>query len=213
MNTTDSMATTTEFLVRKDQLSTTTVRTTPAGAMPGGQVRVAISRFALTSNNITYAAFGDAMRYWDFFPTGNAATGCLPVWGFAEVAESRHEAVQPGERVYGYFPLADELIVQPARANAAGFLDGAEHRRALHTIYNHYARCSADPGYRAEREAEQALTQRTGGQVHRVSPAEALGRLVTLDEVGALAAFLVSPAASGMTGQTIYVDAGCHAMA
>ena len=31
-----------------------------------------------------------------------------------------------------------------------------EHRRALHTIYNHYARCSADPGYRAEREAEQA---------------------------------------------------------
>lgn len=28
-------------------------------------------------------------------------------------------------------------------------------------------------------ELEQALTQRTGGQVHRVSPAEALGRLVT----------------------------------
>ena len=40
---------------------------------------------------------------------------------------------------------------------AQRFLDGTEHRRALHTIYNHYARCSADPGYRAEREAEQAL--------------------------------------------------------
>ena len=38
-----------------------------------------------------------------------------------------------------------------------------------------------------------------------------LGRLVTLDEVGALASFLVSPAASGMTGQTLYVDAGDHA--
>jgi enoyl-[acyl-carrier protein] reductase I len=40
-----------------------------------------------------------------------------------------------------------------------------------------------------------------------------LGRLVTLDEIAQLCAFLCSPASSGMTGQTIYVDAGCHAMA
>jgi enoyl-[acyl-carrier protein] reductase I len=40
-----------------------------------------------------------------------------------------------------------------------------------------------------------------------------LGRLVTLDEIAHLAAFLCSDAASGMTGQTIYVDAGCHAVA
>ena len=117
------------------------------GSRPRGrrEARLRIERVALTANNITYAAFGDAMHYWDFFPTGDAATGCLPVWGFGEAAESRHEAVKVGERFYGYFPLADELIVQPARANAGGFIDGAEHRRALHTIYNHYARCSADP--------------------------------------------------------------------
>lgn len=41
----------------------------------------------------------------------------------------------------------------------------------------------------------------------------ALGRLVTLDEIAQLSAFLCSPAATGMTGQTIFVDAGCHAMA
>lgn len=40
----------------------------------------------------------------------------------------------------------------------------------------------------------------------------ALRRLVTLEEIGALTAFLASDAASGMTGQTLYVDAGCHAM-
>lgn len=40
----------------------------------------------------------------------------------------------------------------------------------------------------------------------------ALGRLVTLDEIGGLAAFLATDAARGMTGQTLYVDAGCHAM-
>lgn len=40
-----------------------------------------------------------------------------------------------------------------------------------------------------------------------------LGRLVTLEEIARLNAFLCSDAASGMTGQTIFVDAGCHAVA
>ena len=40
-----------------------------------------------------------------------------------------------------------------------------------------------------------------------------LGRLVTLEEIANLCTFLCSDAASGMTGQTIYVDAGCHAVA
>jgi enoyl-[acyl-carrier protein] reductase I len=40
-----------------------------------------------------------------------------------------------------------------------------------------------------------------------------LGRLVTLDEIARLCVFLCCDAASGMTGQTIYVDAGCHAVA
>lgn len=40
-----------------------------------------------------------------------------------------------------------------------------------------------------------------------------LKRLVTLEEIANLAVFLCSDASSGMTGQTIYVDAGCHAVA
>lgn len=40
-----------------------------------------------------------------------------------------------------------------------------------------------------------------------------LKRLVTLTEIANLCAFLCTDASSGMTGQTIYVDAGCHAMA
>jgi enoyl-[acyl-carrier protein] reductase I len=40
-----------------------------------------------------------------------------------------------------------------------------------------------------------------------------LGRLVTLEEIARLSTFLCSEAASGMTGQTIYVDAGRHAVA
>jgi enoyl-[acyl-carrier protein] reductase I len=40
-----------------------------------------------------------------------------------------------------------------------------------------------------------------------------LGHTVTIDEVGALTAFLCTPGSSGMTGQTIYVDAGAHIVA
>lgn len=39
-----------------------------------------------------------------------------------------------------------------------------------------------------------------------------LQRLVTLDEIARLTTFLCSEAASGMTGQTLYVDGGCHAV-
>lgn len=40
-----------------------------------------------------------------------------------------------------------------------------------------------------------------------------LARLVTSTEVANLTAFLCDDLSSGMTGQTIYVDAGCHAVA
>lgn len=40
-----------------------------------------------------------------------------------------------------------------------------------------------------------------------------LRRLVTTQEVGALAAFLVSDAASGLTGNQLFIDAGYHVMA
>jgi enoyl-[acyl-carrier protein] reductase I len=39
-----------------------------------------------------------------------------------------------------------------------------------------------------------------------------LGRNVTHEEVGSLGLFLLSPLASGITGETIYVDAGYHVM-
>jgi enoyl-[acyl-carrier protein] reductase I len=40
-----------------------------------------------------------------------------------------------------------------------------------------------------------------------------LGRTVTIEEVGALTAFLCTSGSSGMTGQTVYVDGGAHIVA
>ena len=50
-----------DFLVRKDQFTITELRETPAPALEDGQVRLGVDKFALTANNITYAAFGEAM--------------------------------------------------------------------------------------------------------------------------------------------------------
>ncbi|MCZ8254967.1 MAG: DUF2855 family protein, partial [Polaromonas sp.] len=112
---------------------------------------------ALTANNITYAAFGDAMNYWQFFPTGEEGWGCIPVWGFASVSESQCEGVAMGEKFYGYYPMAGTLVLQPARITPAGFWDGAEHRKPLAAVYNQYMRCSTDPFYTAATEDVQSL--------------------------------------------------------
>lgn len=149
--------TTTTLLVRKNQLGETRLATTDDTPLADGQVRVAVDAFALTSNNITYAAFGDAMDYWQFFPTAEEGWGIVPVWGFATVVQSLHPGVAVGERLYGYWPTADSAVLQPGRLTAAGFSDAAPHRAGLHAVYNQYLRCNADPFYTADSEEVQAL--------------------------------------------------------
>jgi len=148
---------TTTLLVRKDALGTTRLHTTEDAPLAAGQVRVRVESFALTSNNITYAAFGAAMNYWGFFPSGEEGFGVIPVWGFGTVAQSLNPGVAVGERLYGYFPMADQVVLQPDRLRPDGFVDAAPHRAELHAVYNRYTRCNADPFYTADTEDIQAL--------------------------------------------------------
>jgi hypothetical protein len=148
---------TTRFIADRKELRRTRWVEEASAALREGEVRLQIDAFALTSNNITYAAFGDAMNYWGFFPTGDAGTGCIPVWGFATVTDSRCDGVVEGERFYGYLPMASHVVLAPTRVDPAGFVDGQQHRRELHAVDNHYLRCSADPGYDPAREGQQAL--------------------------------------------------------
>ena len=147
----------TTFAVGRKDLRRTAWIERATSPLEAGQVRLAIDRFALTSNNITYGAFGEAMQYWAFFPVGDAELGCIPVWGFATVRESRAPGVEIGERFYGYWPMADEVVLGPVQIVGSGFVDEAAHRRALPGAYNHYLRCSSDALYRPEHEALIAL--------------------------------------------------------
>jgi hypothetical protein len=148
---------TTMFTVGRDDLRRTRWRETAPAPLAAGQARLRIGPFALTSNNVTYGAFGEAMHYWDFFPSGEPDSGCIPVWGFATVTESLVGGVDVGERFYGYWPMADEAVLAPVRIIGEGFVDGAAHRSALPEVYNRYLRCSSDLAYRAEQEALIAL--------------------------------------------------------
>jgi len=137
----------TQFLVSKNDIhSTQVVEATKTPELGEGEVLLAVDRFAFTANNITYAAFGEVMKYWDFFPAENGL-GCVPVWGFADVVESRCGGIPVGERFYGYYPMATHLRVAPGKLSPAGFFDASPHRAHLSAVYNYYMNTAADPGY------------------------------------------------------------------
>lgn len=145
-----------DFLVSKADLRSTCLRETSRIELGEGQARFRIEKFALTANNITYAAFGEAMNYWGFYPT-EGGWGRIPVWGFASVIESRCPGIATDDRFYGFFPMSNEVILQPQRVGATRFSDGAEHRSALHEVYNNYSRCSADPFHDVDTEDAEAI--------------------------------------------------------
>ena len=122
-----------------------------------GEVVFALDRFSLTVNNITYAAFGDELRYWDFFPSGVEGYGLLPVWGFADVVDSRADGVDTGQRYFGYFPSSGHLVVQPGKTGARSFRDESAHRQDLPEVYNWYQRTDNDPLHTAEAEPLHAI--------------------------------------------------------
>ena len=123
-----------------------------------GEALLGIEKFALTSNNITYAVFGDSMKYWDFFPHPHPADwGRIPVWGYAKVLDTQVAGLEKGERLYGYLPMSTHLSVRPERLSAHSFIDGAEHRRALPGAYQQYLRLRADPMHDPRYEDHRAL--------------------------------------------------------
>jgi hypothetical protein len=151
------MTTLTRLLTNKAALHESKIEQQPEQPLAPGEALLKIDRVAITTNNVTYAVFGDAMQYWNFFPTGREGFGHMPVWGFADVVESSVPGVEPGERFYGYFPIASHLRVQPVRVAKRGFFDGAQHRVSLTSAYNLYTRCATDEYYDKANEGYQMI--------------------------------------------------------
>jgi hypothetical protein len=122
-----------------------------------GQVVLKVDRVGMTANNVTYAVFGDAMHYWDFFPVEDAAFGRVPLWGFADVERSAVAEVAEGTRLYGYLPTSSHLVVEPAKVDDHGFRDASPHRQHLPAPYNGLTTTTADPAYDPQLEDLQVL--------------------------------------------------------
>jgi hypothetical protein len=137
--------------VARDDLSRAELVDEPLPEVGRGEALLRVNRVGLTANNVTYALLGDAMHYWDFFPT-RAGWGLVPLWGFADVEASQTDGVERGARLYGYYPSASHLVVKPGRVDERGFRDISEHRAKLPSPYNNYVLTTTDAAYDADRE-------------------------------------------------------------
>jgi len=134
-----------ELWVDKTNFRNTRIVETELADLREGDIRVAIDKFAITSNNVGYAVSGNMIGYWKFFPTGEEPWGKVPVWGMADVVESRSPAIEVGERLYGFFPMSSHLVMTPGRVKDAHFMDVAPHREHLPALYNQYSRTRTEP--------------------------------------------------------------------
>ena len=145
-----------DFLVKLDDLHSCRVADGRIAELGPGQASLEIDSFGLTTNNITYAVFGDAMSYWSFFPA-EEGWGRVPVWGFADVADPGDTDLEEGRRIFGYFPPSNQLVVTPNRIDARGFVDASPHRASLPSAYNSYALVDGLPLYEQRFEEQQML--------------------------------------------------------
>ena len=120
------------------------------------EVLLRMDRQALTANNISYAAYGEELGYWRFFPAEDG-WGRIPAMGWADVVASAHPDVAVGERVWGFFPLSTHLKILAGNVSASQFCDVSPHREDLAPVYAQFDRAAANPIYEQSREDQDSL--------------------------------------------------------
>ena len=146
----------TQVQVRRSAFSEARTVSTEIPELAEGEILLAIDKFAMTANNVSYALSGDMIGYWKFFPA-EEPWGIVPVWGFADVVASRTPGVEVGERVWGFLPMASHLVMRPTAVTDRSFTDGVAHRAELPAIYNAYQRTKGDPPALTAMEDERSL--------------------------------------------------------
>ncbi len=165
-------------------------------------------------HSIAWAPLADLHgRVVDSSAAGFARAVKVSCHSFAELARlcEPHLAVRGGVLVTMSYLGADEAIAHyglmgPVKAA----LESIVRYMALELGGQNIRVHAVSPGPMPTRAASGLVD--FDGLMARTIESAPLRRLVTLDEVGGCVAFLVGPDASGMTGQTLFVDGGAHAV-
>jgi hypothetical protein len=150
------MTQSTELWVNRQRLRDTRIVRSALPPLTEGEVRVAIDRFGLTANNVSYAVAGDSIGYWGYFPA-EGDWGKVPVWGCGNVVESNCTDIPVGNRLFGFFPMASHAVLRPGKIRDDQFVDISAHRAELPALYNAYRRTGGEPGFLRELEIERCL--------------------------------------------------------
>ncbi|KAI9926176.1 hypothetical protein ASPWEDRAFT_174900 [Aspergillus wentii DTO 134E9] len=104
---------------------------------------------SLTSNNLSYARFGDFLHWWDAYPVPATAPapyndktkwGIVPAWGYGIVTESTINSLKPGTLLFGFWPTSSapvDLKLSPSEPSG-NWVEISEHRKLQMSIYNEY---------------------------------------------------------------------------
>ncbi|WP_394935138.1 DUF2855 family protein [uncultured Ilumatobacter sp.] len=143
-------------------ISTTSTPTeTSPNELQLGQIRLTVERFALTTNNITYAVAGEMLDYWGFFPADEPGAdgkrwGRIPAMGLGSVAESAHPDIAVGGRYFGFYPMATDVVID-ATPYGNAFRDVGAHRAEHAATYTAFRDVTADVMFRPEQADEYLL--------------------------------------------------------
>ena len=150
----------TELLVNRSAIGECEVNTSPILTLGDGQIRVAVERYSLTANTLTYAQFGDMLDYWGFYPTtAKAGWGKVPAIGYGRVVESNVSGIDVGGRYFGWFPQAN-VVDFAAAPSSSGFRDDGPHRANHAPAYRSFVRTDLDGSYTNEADEDRHLLLR-----------------------------------------------------
>ncbi|MET1075964.1 MAG: DUF2855 family protein [Umezawaea sp.] len=116
-----------------------------------GEVLLAVERFGLAANNLTYALLGDQLGHWAPFPASSPGWGRVPAWGHAVVVDGDPALAAPGTRWSGYLPMATHFSVRAER-HGDRLRAVAPERAGMLPIYRDLSQVGRSNGDRAEVE-------------------------------------------------------------